>query len=249
MENKIKIGDRYVTNDGLTVEVLDYFNSKEVRIKFIDSIEHTKFVEANNLRKGQVSYPYSKNVLSIGFHGIGRFEPTTKGKASKEYSAWMGVMNRCYNPTHLKRRPSYFGCKVHAKWHNFQNFANWFEENYREGYQLDKDIFIKGNKIYSPDTCCFVPQRINTLFIKSNSKRGFYPIGVNKHGKKFQSYCNNGEKQVFLGTFDTPEEAFEAYKIYKENLIVSIAKEYFEKDLISFDVYKALLLYKIEITD
>jgi hypothetical protein len=115
--------------------------------------------------------------------------------------------------------------------------------------ELDKDILIKGNKIYSPDTCIFVPHEINMLFIKRNAKRGKYPIGVSydKQKKKFEASCSINNKQKRIGRFSTAEDAFNAYKIYKEGLIKQVATIY--KAKIPYELYNALINYEVEITD
>lgn len=117
-----------------------------------------------------------------------------------------------------------------------------------DGWQLDKDVLIKGNKAYSPDACCFVSSEINNLFIKSDSKRGEYPIGVTKvKGGKYRAQIVKNNKVVYLGTFKTIEEAFQVYKTAKEQYIKEIADKY--KNLIDKKVYQALINYKVEITD
>lgn len=50
------------------------------------------------------------------------------------------------------------------EWHMYENFYKWFKDNYIEGFSLDKDIAIEGNKEYSPTACAFVPQSVNSLF-------------------------------------------------------------------------------------
>ena len=119
--------------------------------------------------------------------------------------------------------------------------------------EIDKDILCKGNKIYSPQTCIIVPQRINKLFTKSNKLRGDLPIGVyyNKQNKKYRSQISkieNGKKQrVYLGLYNTPQEAFESYKKAKENYIKQVADEY--KLYIPKELYDAMYDYRVEITD
>ena len=108
---------------------------------------------------------------------------------------------------------------------------------------LDKDILIKGNKIYSPETCIFVPKNINLLFVKSDAKRGDYPIGVNynKRSGKFVARCGEYGKRVNLGTFRTPEEAFNAYKNAKMDRICELANFYYSKNAIKKEVYDNLI--------
>ena len=116
---------------------------------------------------------------------------------------------------------------------------------------LDKDILIKGNKVYSPDTCVFVPQNINKLFIKRDSSRGEFPIGVHyyKRNKKFGVVCSfgNSSSSAYLGLYDTPEEAFQVYKTFKENQIKQIANEYI--DIIPTKLYQAMIEYEVEYDD
>ena len=118
---------------------------------------------------------------------------------------------------------------------------------------LDKDILFHGNKIYSPETCLIVPERINKLFTKSTKSRGEYPIGVRERRNRLIAYCsiteNNKTKQVNLGRFPLHqvEEAFLTYKRFKENYIKQVADEY--KNSIPDKVYQALYNYEVEITD
>ena len=145
---------------------------------------------------------------------------------------------------------SYLGCSVHQDWQSDDLFQEWITKQVgwnREGWELDKDILVKGNKVYGPDTCCFVPLKINVLFTKSNAARGNYPIGVKRSGNKFVASIGGTKSRKHLGTFSTQEEAFFAYKEAKEERIQQLAKEY--KDLLDPRVYEALMKYEVEITD
>ena len=168
------------------------------------------------------------------------------------------MIHRCYDPYYINEHLTYIDCYVCEEWHNFQVFAKWFYENYyeikNEKMNLDKDILIKGNKLYSPETCLIVPERINTLFIKCDKSRGKYPIGVsdccNKYGCKFLTvYCQTLEKREYLGYFpiDRPFQAFTVYKNFKEEYIKEVANEY--KELIPQKLYDAMYRYEVEIDD
>lgn len=118
-----------------------------------------------------------------------------------------------------------------------------------ESQDLDKDILIKGNTMYSPETCCLAPHIINTLIINGTRARGNYPLGVyfdNEKNKFRASLAVSGE-QIKLGYYDTPEEAFARYKKYKEDFIQDLAEQY--KEEIPHKLYDALMNWKIEITD
>jgi hypothetical protein len=169
------------------------------------------------------------------------------------YATWTQMLTRCYSERYIKATPTYKDCVVCDEWKRYSNFEKWFKDTsngYRDGYCLDKDIIVKGNKVYSPDTCCFVPNEINALFIKHDGKRGKYPIGVSAHNKKFCARINVFQKgSVWLGSFNTSEEAFVAYKQAKESYIKDMAQKYFNEDKITKRVYDALMRYEVEITD
>ena len=132
----------------------------------------------------------------------------------------------------------------------FSNFKKWYDQFNYENYHLDKDILVKGNKHYSPDTCCLVPQEINTLLTKRQGCRGRQPIGVCyiKRSGKYSATIHK-MRNVHLGFFDTPEEAFQAYKSAKEQYVKEIATQYFQEGKITQRVYQALMEYQVEITD
>ena len=163
--------------------------------------------------------------------------------ASEAYNKWRQMIKRCGN----HKYPTYIDCTICDEWHTFSNYEKWHNEKYVEGFALDKDILVKGNKIYSPSTCCFVPKEINNLFIKCKNIRGEYPIGVKKSQRGGFVAQINIKKKVNLGSFKTPEEAFKAYKNAKEAWIKKVADKW--KDKLEQRVYEALCNYQVEITD
>ena len=188
--------------------------------------------------------------------GVNDYKGNTKNNHVHipSYHTWVQMLKRCYSKDFLDRQPTYRGCSVCEEWLSFSNFKKWFDDNYIEGYSLDKDILFKHNKLYSPKTCCFVPNEINVLLCKSDSQRVEMPIGVYErkmvHGYKYVAYVNNSIKKHFhLGTFDTKEEAFVAYKFAKEAHVKKMAALYFKDGKITEKVYNALMNYKVEITD
>ena len=164
---------------------------------------------------------------------------------------------RCYDPKLQEKYSTYKECKVEDFFLNFQHIAEWIEKNYYEvpGEQmcLDKDILYKGNKIYSKESCIFVPERINLLFVKSNKSRGDNPIGVDQlPSGNYRVRCSNGYgKQIPLGTYSTEEEAFRVYKEHKEKVIKEVIDSY--KGIIPEPHYSrlktAMYNYKVEIDD
>lgn len=168
------------------------------------------------------------------------------------YSLWIHMLRRCYRPD--SKTKSYKDCSVCEDWLTYSHFDKWFSEHsneYGDNYQIDKDILVKGNKVYSPDTCCFVPQEINLLLINRKSCRGSLPLGVQKQTRSdnFMVRLNRYGKAKYVGTFNTIEEAFAAYKQEKEAYIKEVAQRYFDENKITKRVYDALMKYEVEITD
>lgn len=249
-----RVGETRVNNFGSKIIITKYRNARDIDIYFPEyswTAEHTTY---QNFKKGQVRCLYERRVFNIGYLGEGPYKVSENGKVTKQYEAWKDMLRRCYDSKYHKRKPTYKGCAVCDEWHNFQNFAQWYDENYYEvpGEQmaLDKDILVKGNKVYSPEACVFVPQYINSLFVKRDNDRGSCPVGVyyDKQNKKYKAQCSlRTGKRKHLGHYDTPEEAFQAYKEFKEALINKIANDYIE--LIPFELYRAMVNYEVDIDD
>lgn len=242
-----RLGEKRMSNEGYPIEIVGYHNSQKVDVLINNDI--VKVVQYIQFKNGEVRYPLHRSIFSIGYIGVGEYMPTRNGKITKQYDTWRGMLRRCYDPKTHQKRPTYIGCEVCEEWHNFQNFAKWFDENYYEieGEQmhLDKDILVKGNKIYSPETCVFVPRGINTMFTKNDSKRNGLPIGVSKNGKTNKFRVMLGKKKVCVT--DTVEEAFTMYKQAKEDSIKQMAEQY--KEVIPNTLYRAMIRYKVEISD
>lgn len=166
------------------------------------------------------------------------------------YNAWRRMIARCHRLSYIKKNPAYSDCRVCDEWHLFSNFEKWYKDNYIKGNELDKDILIKGNKTYSPQTCCFVPQEINKLLIKRNRKRGKHPIGVYSPRKGlFLAQISIEHKTQTIGCFKNEIDAFRAYKAKKESYIKEKALEYYQKGLIKKEVFEALNKYEVNIND
>lgn len=242
--NNLRIGETRLNNLGSKMWIVKYNNSLDVKVEFENG--HIVKSTYQQFKNGSVKNPLDCSVFGVGKIGVGRY---TSSNNKTAYSIWNGMLNRVYGSKYI----NYKDCSMVDEWHNFQNFAKWYEDNYYkikgQRMEIDKDILLKGNKIYSPDTCVFVPQEINLLFTKSNSKRSDTPIGVSQIGKdKYIARCNRGKKiKQYLGTYTDPVKAFKAYKKYKEYYIKTVAEKY--KGEIPDKLYNALINYTVEITD
>lgn len=182
-------------------------------------------------------------------YGVGINDSKTpisrNGKDFKSYNAWLAMISRCYNPNELNKRPTYKYCIVCDSWLKYSNFKKWFDKNYKEGYQLDKDILVQGNLTYSPQTCCFVPQYINSFINDCAKSRGRYKLGVIKDGRKYYARTHIDGVLVNLGTFESEDDAHIAYKNARKKEISRVANEYYNKGAIDRNVYEALLKREI----
>ena len=238
-----RVGETFTNKNGESCKIVEYFNATNCTIEFEDGcvIKNRWYA---NIVKGAFRNPNLPTYYGVGFQGVGKYTFAINRKIG---DVWIRMFQRGYDKKLHDKQPSYKDCSVVKEWHNFQVFAEWFDENYKEGFVLDKDILLKGNKIYSPDTCVFVPREINGIFTLRQNKRGDYPIGVLKNGNKFQANIVRYNKREYLGTFNTPEEAFQVYKVAKEDYIRHVANKW--KNQITEECYQALLNYKIEIID
>ena len=244
---KERLGEVITNKYGEKITIIEYKNSNNVFVEFDNG--YKKIINYRSFTR-TLSNPYSKSIFGVGCIGEGEYKSkNTSGKITKEYNCWSNMMKRCYynKDENYKTYEDKYVCE---EWHNFQNFAKWFNENYyevkdKEKMDLDKDILFKNNKVYSPETCVFVPHKINSLFIKSNASRGKYPIGVT-----FRENENKFVLSVYHikdNKFNTIEDAFEYYKKEKEQYIKQVAEEY--KDSIPVKLYNAMINYIVEIDD
>lgn len=235
-----KQGDEFII-------VKDY-NARNVVIRFLDFPCEVKVLRGNMV-KGAVANPMKPSVYGVGYRGIGEYVSRKDGKSTLEYTAWHNMMLRCYDLNAHIKNPTYVGACVDEKWHNFQNFAEWYVKNpaYGRGWELDKDILVPNNKVYGPETCSMVPQEINALYTFHNKGRGEHPLGVSYHKtRKYYVATLNVYKQAKeIGRFKTPEEAFLAYKKHKEAYMKEVAEKW--KSEISLDVYNAICNFNITV--
>ena len=183
MRGKIdRTGEENINTFGSKMIIVIYRNNKDIDVYFPEynwTFEHTNY---GNFKKGKIKCPYEPKVYGVGYLGEGKYTATENEKNNEYYDIWHDMIKRCYDPKYQEKHSTYKDCKVEDYLLNFQNMGEWIDKNYYEvpGEQmcLDKDILHKGNKVYSRETCIFVPERINTLFTKCNKSRGKDPIGV-----------------------------------------------------------------------
>ena len=268
MQKIDRTGEVGVSNEGCVMKIVEYNNNYDVIIEFQDEHKYRVHTQYSNFKNGQCKNPFFASVFGHGYYGVDKNGNVPKTKEFKdgklcstwEYNKWMNMLKRCFDNKYKEKRPTYKDTACCERWLYFANFLEDFEIlkqeyswNENEKLNLDKDILHKGNKIYSLENCVLVPDYINSLFIKRDAKRGEYPIGVcyNKGAKKYQAFCSINGKQISLGLYNTPEEAFNAYKQAKEQEIKRVANECVSKGFITKDsrLYKAMINYQVKIDD
>ena len=194
-------------------KVLSWNFVKDVQVQFIET-GHLVNTSINFMNRGFIKDPYKPHVFGIGLYGVGKYRSVLpNGKKNIAYSKWTGMLGRCYDGI----MDCYSDCTVAKEWHNFQNFATWHHENYIDGYELDKDIKIRGNRIYGPDTCMYVSQAENLRAMYNDKLIKFAftsPDGIKYKGKNLRAFCKkHGLDAGNMGRINRP--APNMYKISK----------------------------------
>lgn len=254
-----RIGEENINYQGNKMQIVKYNSSNDIEVEFQDKYLTKVHCSYKDFLYGSVKNPYYPEVYGIGMIGC-KYNAFENGKDVREYKIWHSILQRCYDTkTHLKQ-PTYEECNVSDKWKVYENFYEWVhaQANYKQWLEgnrwtVDKDIICKGNKTYSENYCCLVPENVNALFTKRQNDRGNYPIGVYyyKAGNCFRAQCMNPllNKRVLIGSYDSPIDAFYAYKQYKEDIIKKIAQQEYEKGNIIEKCFESMMSYEVEITD
>ena len=188
-----------------------------------------------------------RTVYGVGYLGVGDRIASINQRHTPTYKAWYNMMSRCYSKELHSRLPQYINCEASDEWKCFQNFAEWYEDHEFSGlgYHLDKDLLIADNKIYSAETCCFLPQEINKLItsgrMRSGSLQGAY---FSEQSKSWISSITKKNKVTRLGSFKTEIEAHLTYVEAKELLVRESARAWFGK--IETKAYEKLINWSFE---
>lgn len=178
-----------------------------------------------------------KTTLGVGFnsgayrsdaHQVREMIGQGKYKQTLPHNAWYRMMVRCYDPKYHEKKPTYSDCFVNEEWYDFQDFAPWFKDRQIPGVslQLDKDFLVKGNREYSSKNCVLLPNEINCFYARPNPQVNGLPPNVSFRGKKFETYCSNPFGKNYIGVFETPELAFEAYDYSKQEIAQMLAEKW-----------------------
>lgn len=243
------IGKIYSSNHYGSFIITDYNGCGCVTVRFLNTNYET-VVSLGDIRTGNVRDKFAPSV----FGGVvGDEIIQSGGEYLKEYYLWRSMLRRCYDTKYTEQNQTYKDCTVSENFKSFKFFKDWCnkqigfasKDDKGKPFVLDKDILVKGNKVYSEDTCCFVPQEINVIFTDRSTTKGDYPVGVyyNKSRRKYIArMCKHGCLK-HIGAFTSVEEASSAYKKEKESHIKAVANIW--KDDIDPRVYNVMMNYSI----
>ena len=232
-------------------KVLKYNDAKNVEIQFLKTGFETS-ANLQHIRNGEVKDPYLPSVYGIGVLGT-KYPSRVNGVLTREYRLWYNMLTRCYSDGFRNKYPTYEGCEASENLKYYEYFYEWCHKQIgfaADGFELDKDLLIKGNKVYSEVSCIFIPRDINLLLTKRTTSRGEHLIGVcwHKTRKAFVAMVNKGKgSREHLGYFNTELEAFNAYKTAKEVFVKEQANKW--KGKIDERAYEALMNYGVNIDD
>lgn len=230
--------------------ILEYNAANDVKIKFLETgFVDTVFV--SQMSTGSVRDYMKPTVLNKGVTGA---RLTPEDRKHKAYKNWIRILIRCYNENQRHKHQSYSGCTMSEFFLTYTNFRDWYvkQKNWdNPNFVLDKDLLSpKDSKVYSEETCVFLPKEVNILLTTTKASRGDLPLGVCKTQKGRTGFraciCKNG-KDYEIGTFSTELEAFNAYKASREDYLKEKADKW--KDFLDVKAYNALMNYQVEITD
>jgi hypothetical protein len=149
------------------------------------------------------------------------------------YLKWKEMLRRCFSEAYQEKYPSYKGCSIYTPWLYLSNFIKWVDEQPNKNWEsceLDKDILVRDNKLYSPDTSVFVSPIVNNFLINRGNARGDFLLGVSfKRKGSWEAYASSCSdplrvNPVHIGCFKTELEAHKAWQQRKHEYACQLAE-------------------------
>lgn len=239
-----RVGERRQNKRGRWMTIVEYRNATDITVRFDSGYEVV--TEYSHFKLGQVKDLLEPVVCGVGYLGGKKY---TKAKNERIYSVWHHMLLRCYSDKDPRRNRAYKDCEVCDEWKNFQNFAQWYIDNYYEvpGQEMnvDKDLFRSDTKIYSPETCCILPDSINSMLVfgmrRKKKSSDFFGIILDSTNKTYGAYYFDGEVRR-KKMFKTEEEAVAWYAVHRAKRIREKAKTM--KQYMPTKIYDALMAFE-----
>lgn len=234
-------GKIFPSNNFGDFKVTGYTGADAVTIEFL-STGYQTVVSTSTIRKGSIKDRLAPSVYGIGVVGED-VRSDKEGVAERPYTVWRGMLQRCYGETTQLKQPTYAGCTVEKSFLYYPTFKAWLiKQPYYDSLELDKDLLVKGNKVYSPDTCTMLPDEINSALASISQYGCCSLIRYSRRTNCYEldlTHIQQGLEELY----NTYKEAFSAYKVFKENQLQVLAEKW--KNYISPEAYRALISYSI----
>ena len=152
-DKDLRLGEEKYSNQECLMKIVEYNKATDIVVEFQDGYKARVHTNYNAFKKGMVVNPYYTSVYGVGIRG-NKYPTKINGDMTKEYETWFQMIRRCFNKR--EREPTYKNVNCCDEWLLYENFYEWLhnQENFDrwlngEKWTIDKDILVKGNKIYS----------------------------------------------------------------------------------------------------
>ena len=226
--DNIKIGQLISSNSSGDFKVIEVLGSRNIAIRFVETGTEVHNLQKANVLRGNVHDYMIPTFLGLGYLGS---DGMTKNTAA--YNCWSAMLTRCYSESYHSTRETYRDCEVEPSWLNLTTFRKWFELNHIKGYHLDKDLLVQGNRVYSENTCTFIPQEVNAAIVEKSKVIDGCEGGVSKRRVKgkteYNGLYNVSFGRKYLGRTRDLDEANSLYKEYKKFYFEVMVDKYEEQ--------------------
>jgi hypothetical protein len=220
------------------IEILSYNSARDITVKFLDSGTISHGIVAQRIRIGYVSDPFYPFTAGVGYMGVGPYGSKTHKDA---YQRWSGIFYRIFLSKDTNNLSSYHDCRVDDRWCNFQSFAEWYYSQYThpdEIYDIDKDLKVRGNRVYGPDTCLLIPESLNVLI--ASDKANPLAQGISIRHNKFRARVTIDGVRKTLGNYNSVEDAVAAYRSGRTEAIMSRSNKLHSEGKITDEILRLI---------
>lgn len=105
-------GTKHNTTKSGVLEIVEYYNAKQVRVKFVETNYET-IAQVGHVRRGSVKDPYASTVYNLGCFGEGEF--TT---SSPQYVGWTQMLRRIVVFNYDIENPEWLNFNAYAEAHS-----------------------------------------------------------------------------------------------------------------------------------
>ena len=130
-------------------KIIKYVSAKEILVKFLKTGTEV-WCTRKNAFEGGVKDKYFPTICGVGYYG-NALPKRSHPKIERAYSVWFKMLIRCYD-ARIKQVKNYSDCSVSEYFASFEHFSTWYLSQVgsdQNNWQLDKDLLVKGNRVYS----------------------------------------------------------------------------------------------------